>query len=182
MGHGWKEYETKQTQAWFVTTGYLTRLLANHPERFDDCTHLIIDEVHERSVDTDILCLLCRRLLETNKKIRLVLMSATLATKLYKEYFNVPDEPIHVGVRTFPITQYFVEDLMRFKLAPKEAKAALAIQKECEQKRCNSAPSGAELTKRFSLAAHLAKTVGKPGSSVLIFVPGKGLPTKSSLS
>jgi hypothetical protein len=173
MGHGWKEYETKQTQAWFVTTGYLTRLLANHPERFNDCTHLIIDEVHERSVDTDILCLLCRRLLETNKKIRLVLMSATLATKLYKEYFNVPEEPIHVGVRTFPITEYFVEDLKRFHLAPKEAKAALAIQKECEQKRLNSAPSGTELQKRFSLAAHLAKTVGKPGSSVLIFVPGK---------
>ena len=175
MGHGWKEYETKQTQAWFVTTGYLTRLLANHPEQFDDCTHLMIDEVHERSVDTDILCLLCRRLLERNKTIRLVLMSATLATKLYKEYFKVPNDPIHVGVRTFPITEYFVEDLNRFKLPPNEMKAAKAIVDECQKKRCKAAPTAADLSKRFSLAAHIAKAVGRPGSSVLIFVPGKAV-------
>ena len=52
MGHGVREYESNQTRAWFVTTGYLVRLLANHPERFDDISVLIVDEVHERSVDT----------------------------------------------------------------------------------------------------------------------------------
>jgi XPG domain containing len=41
MGHGWREYESSVTRAWFVTTGYLTRLLANHPEKFDGCTHLV---------------------------------------------------------------------------------------------------------------------------------------------
>lgn len=30
-------------------------------ETFNDHTHLIIDEVHERSVDGDLLCLLARR-------------------------------------------------------------------------------------------------------------------------
>ena len=49
MGHGWKEYESNKTQVWFVTTGYLVRLLANHPEKFNDCSHLVVDEVHERS-------------------------------------------------------------------------------------------------------------------------------------
>ena len=44
MGHGHKEYESNGTKAWFVTTGYLVRLMANHPERFDNVTHLIIDE------------------------------------------------------------------------------------------------------------------------------------------
>ena len=52
MGHGVREYETAKTRAWFVTTGYLVRLLANHPERFEDVSVLIVDEVHERSVDT----------------------------------------------------------------------------------------------------------------------------------
>lgn len=52
MGHGVREYETVSTRAWFVTSGYLVRLMANHPERFDSVSILIIDEVHERSVDT----------------------------------------------------------------------------------------------------------------------------------
>ena len=172
MGHGIKEYESSLTQAWFVTTGYLTRLLANHPERFDNVTHLIVDEVHERSVDTDILCLLCRRLLETNKTIRLVLMSATMASKLYQTYFNVPNDPIHVGVRRFPIQEFFVEDLPALGLPPTEAANAKAIQKECEAKRCRSAPSQTEMSKRIFLAARLASLVGVAGSSVLIFVPG----------
>lgn len=172
MGHGWKEYETKDTQAYFVTTGYLVRLLANHPERFDECTHLVIDEVHERSVDTDILCLLCRRMLETNKNIRLVLMSATLATKMYRDYFDVPNEPIHVGVRRYPITEYFIEDILQFGLSKQETKAALAIQHENETKRCVTAPTSTEMKNRIPLAARLATIVGEPGSSVLIFVPG----------
>ena len=44
MGHGIKEFETSNTRAWFVTTGYVVRLLANHPHWFDSHTHLIIDE------------------------------------------------------------------------------------------------------------------------------------------
>ncbi|KAL3918332.1 MAG: hypothetical protein SGILL_004290 [Bacillariaceae sp.] len=172
MGHGWKEYESKETQAYFVTTGYLVRLLANHPESFDDCTHLVIDEVHERSVDTDILCLLCRRLLENNKDIRLVLMSATLATKMYQDYFNVAKDPIHVGVRRFPITEFFIDDLEQFGLPGHELAAVGAIKKEIESKRCRCAPTSAELKNRHALAARLATIVGSPGTSVLIFVPG----------
>ena len=76
----------RETRCHFCTTGYLTRLLAFHPEAFDNHTHLIIDEVHERSVDTDILCLLSKRLLERNKNISLILMSATLAAGIYKTY------------------------------------------------------------------------------------------------
>ena len=161
MGHGWREYESKETQVHFVTTGYLVRLLANHPEKFNDCTHLVIDEVHERSVDTDILCLLCRRLLQSNQTIRLVLMSATLATKMYCDYFNVDNDPIFIGVRTFPITEYFIEDLSQFGLPSQETKAALAIQKEIGSKRCVTAPTSAELKNRIALTARLTTIVGK---------------------
>ena len=63
MGHGIKD-ETKNTKIHYVTTGYLVRALAHQPERFQKCTHLIIDEVHERSVDGDLVCLLARDLLK----------------------------------------------------------------------------------------------------------------------
>jgi len=47
----------------FLSIGYLVRALAHQPDRFHTCTHLIIDEVHERSVDGDLVCLLARDLL-----------------------------------------------------------------------------------------------------------------------
>jgi ATP-dependent RNA helicase DHX57 len=86
MGHGVRD-ESDGTCIHFVTTGYLVRLVAHHPETFSDHTHLIIDEVHERSVDGDLLCLLARRLLTSFPSLRLILMSATVHTALYKNYF-----------------------------------------------------------------------------------------------
>lgn len=45
MGHGIRD-ESHKTKIFFVTTGYLVRLMAYHPESFEHHTHLIIDEVY----------------------------------------------------------------------------------------------------------------------------------------
>ena len=173
MGHGVREYESNQTKAWFVTTGYLVRLLANHPEKFNDVSHLLIDEVHERSVDTDILCLLCKRLLETNTRIRLILMSATLAADLYVSYFNSPSPPIHVSVRRFPIKEHFVEDVAKaLRFPPKDAQAASKIAIDCDRLFCKSIPPKNYMENLFKLSVRITSAVGRPGGSVLIFVPG----------
>ena len=173
MGHGVREYESGTTRAWFVTTGYIVRLLANHPERFDRCSHLIIDEVHERSVDTDILCLLCRRLLHTNPTIRLILMSATMAAELYQQYFDLSTPPIHVGARRFPIHEYFLEDLAReFRFPANDAKAATNLEKMYDKTRGKTPPAASQMQNMFQIAVRVTLAVGKGGSSVLIFVPG----------
>ena len=172
MGHGMKEFESHKTRAWFVTTGYVVRLLANHPHWFDSHTHLIIDEVHERSVDSDVLCLLCRRLLHSHPTIRLVLMSATLAADLYSQYFGAP-HPIHVGVRRFPINEYFIEDLeSHLSLSTKHAQYAQDIYDFCAKSKCSAAPPDAIKDKSFHLASQITASVGQHGSSVLIFVAG----------
>jgi HrpA-like RNA helicase len=44
LGQGIKE-ESAETQLWFVTTGYLVRLLAHNMKSFEKYTHLVIDEV-----------------------------------------------------------------------------------------------------------------------------------------
>ena len=77
--------ESASTRLWFVTTGYLVALLAHHLESFSKYTHLVIDEVHERSADGDIICLLA-------KKVRLhslpsSLLYCMLLTSL--TFFNV---------------------------------------------------------------------------------------------
>lgn len=110
LGHGERD-EHPETRVWFATVGYVALLLAHHAEHFKYHTHLIIDEVHERSIDTDILCLLARRLLATHPTIKLVLMSATIAAELHRQYFGVPEPPLFVGARRFPITEYFADDL-----------------------------------------------------------------------
>ena len=166
------EYESKSTRAFFVTTGYLVRLLANAPEAFTKVTYLIIDEVHERSVDTDILCLLCRRLLSSNDQIRLVLMSATLAAALYQEYFDVSLPVIKVGARRFPVAEVYLSDLSKTFHLGNKAKHIKNLTEGCLRMRCNQAPSMPYMESLFAVAAYLATTVGKPGSSVLIFVTG----------
>jgi HrpA-like RNA helicase len=61
------------------------RLAAHHPDVFASHSHLVIDEVHERSVDSDLLCMFAKKLLDMNPSLRLILMSATVHTELYKE-------------------------------------------------------------------------------------------------
>lgn len=173
MGHGVREYESHDTRAWFVTAGYLVRLLANHPERFNEVSHLIIDEVHERSVETDLLCLLCRRLVHSNDRIRLVLMSATMASKLYQDYFGVPEEPLRVGARRFPVEEVFLDDMeSRLQLSPKLRRNLKELISMCTTMKCKVTPSPSFMELLYPLVAHVVMVVGKPGSSVLVFVPG----------
>jgi superfamily II DNA/RNA helicase len=173
MGHGVREYESGKTRATFVTAGYLVRLLANYPGRFDKVSHLIIDEVHERSVETDLLCLLCRRLLHENGRIRLVLMSATLASTLYQTYFDVPQPPLKVGARRFPVTEIFLDDFdSAFSLPPKIKRNITSLIAEGKRMKCKETPPLKYMEDLYPVVAHIAMIVGRPGTSVLVFVPG----------
>lgn len=54
-------------------------------------THVIVDEVHERSEESDFLLLILRDLIKVRKDLTVVLMSATLNAELFSDYFdNVP--------------------------------------------------------------------------------------------
>jgi HrpA-like RNA helicase len=173
MGHGVREYESRKTRAWFVTSGYLVRYLAGNPEKFDKIDYLIIDEVHERSIESDILCLLAKRLLETHPTIRIVLMSATVAAEMYQSYFNVPEPPIFVGVRCHPIQEFFAEDIGKsLHLSPKDCQSLCAIRESCDKNHCQSAPNTHYIEKLHHLAVQIVLEVGKGGSSVLVFVSG----------
>jgi len=115
LGHGSRDEDSSRSRIIFVTCGYLVRLVAHHPEQLASHSHLIIDEVHERTVDADILCFLARRLLDQHPHLKLILMSATLAAKLYCDYFQCPP-PIFVGAKRFPVEALFADDLIKSKL------------------------------------------------------------------
>ena len=173
MGHGVREYETKDTAAFFTTTGYLVRYLANSFEAFRGVTHLVIDEVHERSVDTDILCLMCKRLLQHNSTIRLILMSATLAADMYREYFDISEPPLKVGARRYPVEEIFIEEAAKtLSLTPGDKRIIGKIIEKCDKMRELISPNAFHMENVTKIVAKIAYAVGEAGRSILVFVPG----------
>lgn len=69
--------------------GVLLRRLLGDPA-LQGTTHVVVDEVHERSADSDLLLLLLRDLLAAgaNQQLRVVLMSATAEAGLFQTYFD----------------------------------------------------------------------------------------------
>ncbi|ELT89229.1 hypothetical protein CAPTEDRAFT_101871 [Capitella teleta] len=99
-----------RTRLLFCTTGILLRRLESDPT-LQGVTHILIDEVHERSEDSDFLMMVVRNLLPQRYDLKVILMSATLDAGLFSAYFN--DCPrLEIPGRTFPVEQYFLEDVI----------------------------------------------------------------------
>lgn len=109
---------SKQTRLLFCTTGILLRRLIGDPN-LAGVSHIFVDEIHERDLDSDFLLIILKDLLSKNQHIKLVLMSATLNADLFSHYFN--DCPvIHIEGRAFPVQAFFLEDALeqtRFELS-----------------------------------------------------------------
>ncbi|CAG8979232.1 hypothetical protein HYALB_00011902 [Hymenoscyphus albidus] len=113
---------TPNTKITFVTTGVLLRRLQtsgggseNVVASLADVSHVIIDEVHERSLDTDFLLVLLRDVLRKRKDLKLILMSATLDAGVFEDYFksNGKVGRVEISGRTYPVEDYYLDDVIR---------------------------------------------------------------------
>ncbi|WFC99552.1 RNA helicase [Malassezia yamatoensis] len=119
----------------FCTTGVFLRRLqsaltasfggnkSQESESFlDSVTHVIMDEVHERDVETDLLLVVIKRLLAERKRrgrpeIKLVLMSATVDPTLFRQYFaelsiDQSEAPVvEIPGRSFPVEKRYLEQV-----------------------------------------------------------------------
>jgi HrpA-like RNA helicase len=118
--------ESKQrqgvTKITFVTTGVLLRRLQTSGGKTEDVirsladvSHVVIDEVHERSLDTDFLLVLLRDVLKKRKDLKLILMSATLDANTFEDYFKASSSvgKIEIQGRTFPVQDIYLDEICR---------------------------------------------------------------------
>ena len=119
---GESKFTRGRTKITFVTTGVLLRRLqTSGGSREDiiaslaDVSHVVVDEVHERSLDTDFLLVLLRDVLEVRKDLKVVLMSATLDAGVFENYFHGRSSVGRVEIegRTFPVEDHYLDDLIQ---------------------------------------------------------------------
>ena len=97
----------------FCTTGMLLQGLHSNPT-LEGVSHIIVDEVHERSVQTDILLILLRRLLQQHPSLRVVVMSASLSTRQLLHYFDQDQAAlIKVPGTLYPLTRHYLPQALQ---------------------------------------------------------------------
>ncbi|NXV72809.1 DHX9 helicase, partial [Atlantisia rogersi] len=145
-------------------------------------------------MQTDFLLVVLRDVVQAYPEIRVILMSATIDTSMFCEYFfNCP--VVEVFGRTYPVQDYFLEDciqMTQFVPPPKEKKKKEKDEESAEDDdaNCNlicsdeygpeTKHSMAQLNEKetsFELIEALLiyiKTLNVPGA-VLVFLPGWNL-------
>lgn len=101
---------SKETQLVYATTGIVMRMLEGSNE-LREITHLVLDEVHERTIDSDFLLIVLKKLLETRKDLKVILMSATVDAERFSNYLGRAPV-LNVPGRTFPVQVKYLEDAL----------------------------------------------------------------------
>ncbi|MBN3325252.1 DHX29 helicase, partial [Atractosteus spatula] len=98
------------TKLLYCTTGVLLRKL-QIDSLLSSVSHVIVDEVHERSVQSDFLLTILRDILQKRSDLHLILMSATVDCDKFATYFgHCP--VISIPGRTFPVDVFHLEDVV----------------------------------------------------------------------
>lgn len=116
--------KSKRTQMLFLTEGLLLRQMEKD-SLLQQYNVIILDEIHERHLNIDLLLGLLRDVIGKRDDMKLILMSATINLELFKEYFNgapviqVPGRLYPIQLRYHPIKQYIMEsDKKSHKIDP----------------------------------------------------------------
>uniref|UniRef100_A0A673N847 ATP-dependent RNA helicase DHX29 n=1 Tax=Sinocyclocheilus rhinocerous TaxID=307959 RepID=A0A673N847_9TELE len=98
------------TRLLYCTTGVLLRKL-QQDRLLSSLTHIIVDEVHERSVQSDFLLTILKEVVHKRSDLHLILMSATVDCQKFANYFN-RCPVVTIPGRTFPVEVFHLEDIV----------------------------------------------------------------------
>uniref|UniRef100_A0AC35UA59 RNA helicase n=1 Tax=Rhabditophanes sp. KR3021 TaxID=114890 RepID=A0AC35UA59_9BILA len=93
----------------FCTVGALLKRLERG---LNGISHVIIDEIHERDMSTDFLLIVFKEICVKFPQLRIILMSATVDTSLFSNYFpNL--EVLSISEVGFNVEYYYLQDIVQ---------------------------------------------------------------------
>lgn len=96
---------SKETVIKYMTDGVLLRESLNEQD-LDRYSCVIMDEAHERALNTDVLMGLFKKILQRRLDLKLIVTSATMNSKRFSDFFGGAPEFVIPG-RTFPVDVMF---------------------------------------------------------------------------
>ncbi|MCJ1434770.1 hypothetical protein MMC27_004140 [Xylographa pallens] len=144
---------TPQTRLVYATTGIVMRMLEGGND-LHEITHLVLDEVHERTIDSDFLLIVLRKLMVRRPGLKVILMSATVNAEQFSRYLD--GAPVlTVPGRTFPVVTKYLEDAIEVTNYG-DAKGSPTIYQDEDEDDDVESPSNAP--SKTDLSGYSAKT------------------------
>ena len=102
-----EDHTSEDTVLKFMTDGILLAETRDDPDLLQyDC--IMLDEVHERSLNIDFLLGYLKRLLKRRRNLKVIISSATIETERLAEFFDNAAF-VEIEGRTYPIEDYYME-------------------------------------------------------------------------
>lgn len=102
--------QSARTRLLFCTTGILLQQLQKNPD-LEGVSHVFVDEVHERSLDSDVVLALVRDVVKRRKDLRLILMSATLDADRFSSYYG-GCPVLSIPGFTHPVKEHYLGEIV----------------------------------------------------------------------
>ena len=164
---------SSKTKITFMTTGVLLRRLQLSPNpktALDGISHVFVDEVHERSLDTDFLLALLKDALPRLPSLKVICMSATLDADVFTGYFGGSNKVsrAHIEGRTFPVTDFYLDDVLKLT----GNLSSNSNDDEGVGRAIQSLGMGINYDLIASLVREIHHQLGNANGGILIFLPG----------
>ncbi|KAG6606962.1 DExH-box ATP-dependent RNA helicase DExH8, partial [Cucurbita argyrosperma subsp. sororia] len=174
IGHS--KHSSERSKIVFKTAGVLLEEMRDRGLKALDYKVIVLDEVHERSVESDLVLVCVKQFLLKNHDLRVVLMSATADIGRYRDYFKELGRGERVEVLAIPSSSQktFFERKVSYL---EEVNELLGIESDLQSSNgVSPSTSSVEIKPEVhklihNLLLHIHKNESDIEKSILIFLP-----------